>query len=167
MYSSHLKLSILKMLSDKPLSGYGLMSGLGKMSGKRPSSGSIYPILNELLKARTIKAVKRGRGSLFSLTKSGRRELTRTNKQREELLEEMTRQAKTFDHLFDCNISPFMQEASKHMLQNNLPFREAEKEMEQFREALIKLLQKNLIQKKEKEIKGIIKAATMRLEGLI
>jgi DNA-binding PadR family transcriptional regulator len=48
MFKGFQKLIVLKELSKQELSGYILMKRIEEISGKKPSSGYIYPLLKEL-----------------------------------------------------------------------------------------------------------------------
>ena len=55
-FKGFLKIHILKLISEKPSSGYGLMNSIEEISGRRPSAGSIYPLLKDLEKRGLIEA---------------------------------------------------------------------------------------------------------------
>ena len=70
------KLYLMTMLSEKPSHGYELMEGLGKLIGKKPSAGQIYPLLNTLVKKRyvTVKHESTGKRKkkVYKLTTIGK-----------------------------------------------------------------------------------------------
>ena len=72
---SCLKLAILRQLSVKPLSGYSLMGSIRAQTGWKPSPGSVYPLLNQLLKAHAVTAKDAGRRKIYTLTEKGENEL--------------------------------------------------------------------------------------------
>jgi len=51
-----LRLLILLILSDSPKHGYLIMKEIEKLTGKPPSPGSVYPVLNELLRKGYVEA---------------------------------------------------------------------------------------------------------------
>ena len=51
-----LRLLILLILSDSPKHGYLIMKEIEKLTGKPPSPGSVYPVLNELLRRGYVEA---------------------------------------------------------------------------------------------------------------
>ncbi len=51
-----LRLLILLILSDSPKHGYLIMKKIEKLTGKPPSPGSVYPVLNELLRKGYVEA---------------------------------------------------------------------------------------------------------------
>lgn len=68
-----LKLMVLKLVSEHPMHGYGLMKEIEihTDSDWRPSPGSIYPALQELERIGLIESEKEGRQKVYSITKDG------------------------------------------------------------------------------------------------
>jgi DNA-binding PadR family transcriptional regulator len=66
--------AILSLLAEAPSNGYGLIKTIAqKTEGAwRPSPGSIYPTLQQLVDEGLIEALSEGRGTEFSLTDAGR-----------------------------------------------------------------------------------------------
>ena len=67
-----LKLFILKMLEREDMHGYAMMERIEKLSGWKPSSGSMYPSLAKLHGARLISFKVLKMKKVFSITKKGR-----------------------------------------------------------------------------------------------
>lgn len=72
-HSGFLKLAILKLVSQRPLHGYALMKEIERMSEGtwRPSPGSIYPALQELLRSGYITQEQEGRKRIYRITPQG------------------------------------------------------------------------------------------------
>ncbi|WP_411374387.1 PadR family transcriptional regulator [Arthrobacter sp. MPF02] len=66
--------AILSLLAESPSNGYGLIKTIAeKTDGAwRPSPGSIYPTLQQLVDEDLIEALSEGRGTEFALTDAGR-----------------------------------------------------------------------------------------------
>jgi DNA-binding PadR family transcriptional regulator len=66
--------AILSLLAESPSNGYGLIKTIAeKTSGTwRPSPGSVYPTLQQLVDEELITAVGEGRRTEFTLTDDGR-----------------------------------------------------------------------------------------------
>ncbi|MBD1540279.1 PadR family transcriptional regulator [Arthrobacter sp. S13_S34] len=66
--------AILSLLAEAPSNGYGLIKTIAeKTEGAwRPSPGSIYPTLQQLVDEDLISALSEGRGTEFTLTDRGR-----------------------------------------------------------------------------------------------
>lgn len=72
-HSGFLKLAILKLVSQRPLHGYALMKEIERMSEGtwRPSPGSIYPALQELMRSGYITQEQEGRKRIYKITSHG------------------------------------------------------------------------------------------------
>lgn len=94
-YKGHLKLLVLKMLSERPMHGYGIMAELeGSYGIPHPSPGTIYPILSSLKRSGLIEAIGEGKRDkrLYRATEKGKRYL----EEHAEELEEVLRMAALF-----------------------------------------------------------------------
>jgi formylmethanofuran dehydrogenase subunit E len=68
----HLRLLVLRLLEEKEMSGYDLMKAIGKKLGRKPSAGSMYPLLEELKDSGLLIAKEVGKSKKYVLTKEGR-----------------------------------------------------------------------------------------------
>lgn len=82
-----LKVYTLKLLKQKPLCGYEIMKEIQNKTGFwKPSSGTIYPLINSLKKEGLIKKLKtEKRKNLYKLTKKGERNIEKLEDVKEEL----------------------------------------------------------------------------------
>ena len=69
-----MRAAVLSLLAEAPSNGYGLIKTIAeKTEGAwRPSPGSIYPTLQQLVDEDLISALSEGRGTEFTLTDRGR-----------------------------------------------------------------------------------------------
>lgn len=72
MIKGFLKLNVLTELKSSSKTGYELMQSLEKKIGKKPSPGSIYPLLNDLVSSGYVTSREEGRKKIYSLTCKGR-----------------------------------------------------------------------------------------------
>lgn len=85
-----LRTAILRTLEEGPLHGYGIAQALQRLGFGRPKGGSLYPILEEFLRAGQVEAqwtqgdAGPGRKE-YSLTQSGRLRLERERQDWDEL----------------------------------------------------------------------------------
>lgn len=86
MIKGYLKILVLKKLNDSDLTGFDLIQKLAEPLGRRPSPGSIYPLLNDLSMSGDIDKRKEGRKIIYSLTPEGKNVLGKILKEKEELL---------------------------------------------------------------------------------
>ena len=71
------KFYLLCLLQKKKMHGYEIMEELGRITGKKPSAGQIYPLLKTMQKKKYIKMEIRKDGrrisKIYSLTPSGKK----------------------------------------------------------------------------------------------
>ncbi len=84
MIRGYLKITVLKELDLADLSGYELMARIGNIAGKKPSAGSTYPLLNELLEGGFIRCREDGRKKVYSLTAKGKKAIVVFSNERQE-----------------------------------------------------------------------------------
>jgi DNA-binding PadR family transcriptional regulator len=69
------RIIILWLINQKPMSGYGIIKELGRLTGQKYTSGVVYPILYELEEKKLIvgKWMQKGRRQIkyYSATKKG------------------------------------------------------------------------------------------------
>jgi DNA-binding PadR family transcriptional regulator len=70
-----LKLAILKIIEERPMHGYALMKEIERVTGDdwKPSPGSIYPALQELVANGLVIAHAEGRKRIYEITPEGKR----------------------------------------------------------------------------------------------
>lgn len=88
MFKAHIKLSVLKELNKKKLSGYDLIKHFEEF-GERPSPGYIYPLLNDLEEKGFISVKQDERRKVYSITAKGKKLLLELQKNREEMINKM------------------------------------------------------------------------------
>ncbi len=74
---------VLIQLNETSHTGYSLMNGLKESLGKKPSAGSIYPLLTNLLENGFVSIEEDGRKKIYSITKKGRSALDDLSKEKE------------------------------------------------------------------------------------
>src|SRR3989338_7506393 len=90
MMSGYLRLIVMKNLANKKLSGYGLIKQIEKSTGTwKPSFGSIYPLLEKLLKEKLVDFEVQGRKKVYFLTKEGRDHLVVIDKSKNFLVDRL------------------------------------------------------------------------------
>ncbi len=81
-----LKLLILKELERREDTGYGLIQRISVKTSKKPSPGSIYPLLKELTNAGFLNVRIEGRKKMYSLSEKGKKVLEEASKREKEAI---------------------------------------------------------------------------------
>lgn len=96
-----LKSYILKLLSEGERSGYDLMQTISSETGFwRPSSGSIYPLLQSLQETGLIDYRTEDRKKMFFLTEKGRLASDQVTEAREQMRRSLEQSAQVFERVF-------------------------------------------------------------------
>ncbi|MBW3018567.1 PadR family transcriptional regulator [Candidatus Woesearchaeota archaeon] len=165
MIRGHLKLFVLKALGEGNKSGYALMKYIEQQMGHKPSSGSIYPILEQLKKENLVTVKEEGRKKTYSLTAKGRKTETELELTKEEMTQKIIDGLKMMTALTGEDMT-----ACENMLRRvhrgEMPFKEFNPELAKFREKLFQLHQAGLSKDQVKKIKRIFADATMKLRKL-
>ncbi|MFH1072434.1 MAG: PadR family transcriptional regulator [Nanoarchaeota archaeon] len=82
----YLKLIVLTAISKKERSGYDLMKYIEQETGTKPSSGSIYPVLDSLATEGFIRSVQKDRKKSYHITGKGKGYLKKILKKKEDVL---------------------------------------------------------------------------------
>ena len=164
MFSGYLRLMVMKSLSSKKLSGYGLIKEIERETGSwKPSFGSIYPLLERLRRNRLVQYDVQGRKKVYYLTKEGRKQLPLIVKGKNEIVDRMMGAWNAFSRIIDAKDRAFMLEVFTSMKQGQLPFREINPELSQFRGTVFNVYKKG---KDRKKIRAILRKTVKELNSL-
>jgi len=165
MIKGNLKCIVLKALEKEELSGYGLMNKIQEKMGRKPSPGSMYPVLEDLSKNKLITKKVQGKKHLYKLSTKGKQEIKKFNKLKDNLLKNMKENIKMWGILYNEDVSGHIQ-AIEAMRKDTDPFREIKKESQEFKKALFKIYLIKQIGKHQSKIRAILNRATKELKKL-
>ncbi|MFQ5475275.1 MAG: PadR family transcriptional regulator [Candidatus Nanoarchaeia archaeon] len=92
---------VLKALNHNDMSGYKLMQFLEGNTGKKPSAGSMYPLLEDLHREGLVDVRQQKRSKIYSLTKKGKVEARASMKKIQDIHKKLGSTMKMFCHLID------------------------------------------------------------------
>lgn len=138
--SGHLKMLVMQILSEKSMSGYALMKEVERKTGIwRPSSGSMYPLLDSLIKDKLARSKKQGRRNIYSLTMKGERYILDMKKRRDEWINSMIQNMKVMENFVGFGQTGFIIEVLEGLKRGEVPFKSLHKEIGEFRKQLTRL----------------------------
>lgn len=160
----YLRLIVMKTLVNKKLSGYDLIKQIEKRTGTwKPSFGSIYPLLEKLLKEKLVEVEVYGRKKLYFLTKEGKKHLAIVDKTKNTLVDKLIAAFNVFGKITDKREMGFMLEILNSLKKGQLPFRELSPELNEFRATVFELYSS---QKNCKKIKSVLKGCVKQLKAI-
>ena len=162
--SGYLRLIVMKTLANKKLSGYDLIKQIEKDTGTwKPSFGSIYPLLEKLLKERLVDVEVQGRRKLYYLTNEGKKHLGIIDKSKNTLVDGLIAAWNAFGKITDRREMNFMLEVFNSLKKGRLPFKELNPELNEFRATVFELYSTG---RDRKKIKNILKETIKKLKAI-
>ena len=160
-----LKFIVLKTLNKGDYTGYNLINVIKEETGFwKPSPGSIYPLMNDLLKKGFVSCEKKSNQKIYSLTKKGKEFYKKTESSRKKIVKEIEEGIR-FLEILDADKKHI--ESIRMLLQifkeKKIPYKENLKYFIEFKKNLLKV-----INKKEKisEVNSILQDASKKLSKL-
>jgi len=167
----YLKILTLKALKKGKKTGYGLIKYINEKTGRKPSFGSIYPLLEQLLKEKLVTYKEKDKKKFYSLTKEGEKELKDILKKKDDFLAKIEEGMKLFiavsgEKKYDDQLK-YIQMMRKGDINFQTAMEDAEQMgMNELKTVLMKLMIEKKMKKHKKEIKKIITKATEELKKL-
>lgn len=166
MLKGFLKLNVLNELAICKCTGYELMNKLCEKLGRKPSPGSIYPVLGDLSSDGYIKVKEDGRKKIYSITCKGKRIAKKLLKEKENIaLKHMESIRRVGDIVGEKEVEPLIRLADM-IAKHEKPALRFISLMGSQREVLMDLVGQKGYSKKEKEIRKIINESTKKLRIL-
>ena len=162
----HLKFYILRLLSEKRRTGYGLMKAIKTETGFwKPSAGSLYPLLTTMHEAGLIGEVAESDGSTrWQITPDGRDTYAQAAETRKELLDSMRRSLVVFAKVFDAAPIESFAELLTTWHEGRADFSVLEPLFVALRDSLWSL--PSLSREQEEQVKNILRDALAAVEAL-
>lgn len=160
MNQGYLKISVLRILSGRDMSGYDLMKEINSMIGIKPSPGSLYPLLKDLKEKKLIQSRDQNRKIIYSITKKGKKTLAEMSEKRKDVLKVMEKNINFMDKVICGKNSGGVIKILKRVIKGELPFSTFTHEMINFRDTMVDISGRKLTEKQRKKILSTIKKAT-------
>lgn len=160
----YLRLIVMKTLTGGKLSGYSLIKQIEKNTGTwKPSFGSIYPLLEKLLNERLVDVEAQGRKKVYFLTREGKKHLVVIDRTKDTLIDKLIATWNAFGRITDKREMGFMLEVFNSIKKGQLPFKELNPELNEFRATIFELYSKGT---EPKKIKTILKSTIRKLKSI-
>lgn len=164
MMKGYLRLIVMKTLANRKLSGYDLIKQIEKDTGTwKPSFGSIYPLLEKLLSERLVQLEAQGRKKLYFLTKEGQKYLSVIDKNKNSLIDRLIGAWNAFGKITDRKEMGFMLEILNSVKKGQLPFKELNPELNEFRAAIYDSYSTG---KDREKMKAVIRGTVKKLKAI-
>jgi len=161
----HLKPLTLKALESGCLTGYDIAKFVEEKTGKKPSSGSLYPLIDSMEKENLINSKEDGNKKILCLTKEGKKEAKRVDNIKQLMLKKLEESMKMFESIHNCETIELHRQVLKRMKADKMDliiFPELEKLKHTI--LTISLNESNIA--KKKKMAAIIKKANTELKKI-
>ena len=91
MLQGLLKMWMLKIISEKEVSGYEIIKRVDELTGKKPSTGSVYPLLKSMQNGGWIIGEKMGFKTIYQITDLGKKVLEAHGAMKEDYAQRISR----------------------------------------------------------------------------
>lgn len=149
-----LDIVILSILEKEDKTGYSLMKSMQESIGWKPSPGSIYPSLKNLLNKKYVSVIKKDNKKIYSLTKEGKSFLEEFKKHKEEQFNQAQKHVNFFGHLFGAKEIKVAMEMMHKVLKKGELFGDMTKDLMNFR---VEFMKKVLHAKDRDKLKAFVK----------
>ncbi|MDD9952736.1 MAG: PadR family transcriptional regulator [Candidatus Woesearchaeota archaeon] len=156
---------VLHKLVQRPRSGYGLCKSIEECTGKKPSFGSIYPILEKLTNDGHVTVEEQGRKKIYTLTKKGNEAAKDIASKHQELLKNAIVNIRTTFEMMGQDPSPMI--AAMERAQKGEPLLgPITANMIKFRDTMFTMAQDGRAKKYKKELNAMLKEMLKKVAKL-
>ncbi len=164
MMTGYLRLIVMKTLLNNKLSGYDLIKQIERNTGTwKPSFGSIYPLLDKLLKEKLVQVEAVGRKKLYYLTNEGKKHLALIDKSKNTIVDKLIATWNAFGKITDKRDRNFMLEVFNSLKKGQMPFKELNPELNEFRATVFDVYSAG---KDTKKVKLVLKETVKKLKSI-
>ena len=160
-----LKLIVLKILNEKDFTGYGLIKEIEDQTGFwKPSPGSMYPLMNDLLKKGLVSCKKSKNQKIYSITNKGKKVHRKIIIKRDKMIQDLFEGIKFLEALGeDKEELKYIIDFLKGFEKGDFPFKENYESLIEFRTVFFKVAHDK---KNSKKVNKVLKEATKKLNQL-
>ncbi len=164
----HLKPVILTLLEKENLTGSELIKRIEQKVNWKPSFGSVYPLLDNLVKegcAVKISDANNKKRKIYVLTKKGQKEAGRKQDEQKELADALLKVHVIMKSLYDMDINMDV-EILEEFKKGKIPFSEIHEESMALKAELFRLMKNNGLKKNKNKIQSILNEAINKLKKI-
>lgn len=165
----YLKIFVLRELVNKERTGYELMKCFENFTGtKMPSPGTIYPLLNDLLKKGMATVSKKDNKKIYKITKKGEKILSNLMSERKKVLENIIKMFGTIYSKKEIGIMKKRMGLSLNLMSGKKERLSKDFDvLNEMRESVFDFAMSNEYPKKRNEFREILKSTSRKLKGLL
>ena len=165
MSDGYLKFMVLKLLVKNPLSGYILMKSVQECTGRKPSPGSMYPLLKSLKEKGLLTEKSEGRSKVYMLTVKGREAAANIEQQHEKMVTIMQQNIRLMQSVIgEHDAGPL--EIIKRVQKGQAPFGRLTPDLIALRDLFLKMADKELTEKQQQQISDAVRETIRKVKSV-
>jgi len=151
----YLKPMTLRALQDGCMTGYAIASYIEDKTGKRPSYGSLYPLIEHLEQDKLITIKEDKKKKIICITSKGKGEAKKIEKTKEKLVEKIQEGIQIFSTMYGMKSGDMHIELLKRMKEGTFEIG-IMPEIDEFKRILLEVLLNNPNPKQIQEIRKLV-----------
>lgn len=156
---------IMLKLSEQPHTGYSLAKSIEQSTGRRPSWGSIYPLLVHLKERELTTMSSQGRKKVYSITPAGKRIAQGFKRDHDALIQKLMLSGKTVCAITGDN-PEMMLEIFERMRSGENPFGPVTTDIVELRDTILAMASDGRLKRNQQATRKILGDTKARLERL-
>lgn len=161
----HLKPIILALLEKEQLSGSELIKKIEEIIAWKPSYGSVYPLLDHLVKDGLAVQIIDKKKKIYKLTAKGKKEANKKQYEQKELADSLVKVHSILRSLYGMDINMDL-EIIEEFKKGKIPFSEVHKESMELKSEMLRLLKNDSLKRNKVKVKKILGETISKLKKL-
>ena len=161
-----LKTTTLNILADKPMSGSELVQTIESQLGWKPSYGSIYPMLDQLLKEQLVTYHTDKKKKIYTLTLNGKKALKQNRKNKESLVKLLNKTYSIMKEVYGIDMSNIDEKIAEEIGQGTIAFEDIQQESTDMKKEIFRIMKAKTYKKNRTELKKILQETTQKMKRL-
>lgn len=162
----YFKIIALRKLCEKEQTGYDLIKSLEELFDRKPSAGSIYPLLNSFLKEGYVTVREDDRRKIYSITTKGKKVLKEVLQEKEQLLVKSVELLQIFGSLSNQKETKSLNKLINQMKSKSDLLLKNIDVWADMKNAMVELITRNDYEQKQKQVRKILQETAKKLKNL-
>ncbi len=156
----------LKLLSEKPMSGSELVKTIEEQLGWKPSYGSIYPLLEQLLSEKLVTCQEVKKKKKYSLTNKGLKELQKNKKNKESLVKLLNKTYGIMKEVYGVDAREIDEKLAEEVGEGKIAIEDIQQESTDMKKELYRIMKSKNYKNNKQKLKKILQETIKKMKGL-
>ncbi len=156
----------LKLLSEKPMSGSELVNTIEKQLGWKPSYGSMYPLLEQLLSEKLVTCKEEKKKKKYTLTEKGKKELQKNKKNKESLVKLLNKTYGIMKEVYGVDASDIDEKLAEQITEGKIAIEDIQQESIDMKKEIYRIMKSKNYKNNKTELKKILHETIQNMKRL-